>query len=300
MTAGVIFDIKRFALHDGPGIRTTVFLKGCPLSCWWCHNPESRSSKPDITYRASMCIRCGACVDACPDNVRSLIDGSVVRDAARCTLCGTCVEMCPSNAAEIIGRELSADELMERIDKDTPFYDQSGGGVTFSGGEPLAQPGFLEEILERCGDREIHRTVDTCGFAPPDTLRAVAEKTDLFLFDLKLMDPDRHLEFTGVGNDLILDNLRMLAGMGLDIQIRIPVIPDVTDSIKNVEMVGEFVASLPHPPPVRLLKHHPTAMEKYARFNIENRLPGKLPAPYEEKMAALAAALTGYELEVTY
>ncbi|UCG51029.1 MAG: glycyl-radical enzyme activating protein [Candidatus Latescibacterota bacterium] len=297
---GVIFDIKRFAVHDGPGIRTTVFLKGCPLSCWWCHNPESQSAKPDILYRRHLCVRCGTCVETCPENARSLTENGVERDATCCTICGTCVDVCPSGATEKVGRELTARDLMEEIERDTPFYDQSGGGVTFSGGEPLTQPDFLRELLERCGDRDIHRAVDTCGFADPSTLRSIAEKTDLFLFDLKLMDPERHLEYTGVRNELILSNLTMLAGSGKTVHVRIPVIPTITDADENFDAIGRFVSRLPKPPHVRLLRHHPTAMEKYARFKMERRLPDGMDTPSRKELGRIASRLTEYGLEVSY
>ncbi len=299
MSTGVVFDIKRFALHDGPGIRTTVFLKGCPLSCWWCHNPEGQSATPDISYLRHLCVRCGACVEACPENARTLSDG-VLRDTARCTVCGTCVEACPSGALEKIGLRLTVEELMREIEKDTPFYDESGGGVTFSGGEPLAQPDFLRDLLDLCGERDIHRAVDTCGFADPNALRSVARQTDLFLFDLKLMDPDRHLEYTGESNVLIVSNLRMLAAMGKEIHIRIPVIPTLTDAEENVEAIGRFVSALPGPPSVTLLQHHRTAMGKYARFHMEKRLPEGLEPPPPEELRQIASRLVDHGLDVSY
>jgi pyruvate formate lyase activating enzyme len=300
MTSGVIFDIARFAIHDGPGIRTTVFFKGCPLSCWWCHNPESQSSRADILYREYLCVRCGSCVDACPRHARSLSEGGIARDAARCAVCGTCAEVCPSGAAEAVGRSVTADDLVREIERDTPFFDESGGGVTFSGGEPLSQPEFLREILGRCGEHDIHRTVDTCGFAKPEVLRSVAEMTDLFLFDLKLMDADRHVACTGVGNDLIIGNLKMLSGMGAEIQVRVPVIPTITDAADNIDAIGEFVSGLPRPPRVTLLAHHPAAMEKYGRFRMKRRLPDRLGAPSSSELEKIASRLAGFGLRVAY
>ena len=300
MSTGIIFDIKRFAIHDGPGIRTTVFLKGCPLSCWWCHNPESQSASPDLVHRPQLCARCGTCVEACPEGARALTGEGVERDSSLCQLCGGCVEACPAGATEMVGRRMSVEDLVAEIERDTSFFDESGGGVTFSGGEPLEQTAFLTEVLDRCNERETHTAVDTCGFARPDLLQGVAERTDLFLFDLKCMDSRRHIELTGVGNDLILANLRMLDRMGKRIHIRVPVIPTVTDGQDNFDALGEFAASLETRPAVTLLAHHPTAMEKYSRFAVDKKLPDGVEAPSRERLEEIARGLEQYGLEVNY
>jgi pyruvate formate lyase activating enzyme len=268
MTTGTIFDIKRYAVHDGPGIRTTVFLKGCSLRCQWCHNPESQSSSPTVLYRHNLCVACGRCVEACPTSALRLTDSGVERDFALCTGCGACTEVCLSGAMERVGRRISSQELVAEIERDIPFFDESGGGVTFSGGEPLAQPEFLSEMLKLCAEREIHRAVDTCGFVNPRILATIAGKTDLFLFDIKIMDAELHRKVTGQGNRRILENLRWLCDSGCGVEVRIPVIPTMTDGRDNIEAAAAFLCSLATPPAVRLLPFHRTALEKYKKFGM--------------------------------
>jgi len=277
MKSGTIFDIKRYAVHDGPGIRTTVFFKGCPLRCPWCHNPESQSSSPTVLYRHNLCVACGRCVEACPKGALRLTESGVVRDFALCSGCGTCTEVCPSGAMERVGRWISCEELIAEIERDVPFFDESGGGVTFSGGEPLAQPEFLTEMLDLCAEREIHRTVDTCGFADPKILATIAGKTDLFLFDIKIIDPELHRKITGQDNGRIMENLRWLCEKEYQVEVRIPVIPAMTDGRDNIEAAAAFLCSLVNPPTVRLLLFHRTALEKYKRFGME------VPSGYDGK-----------------
>ncbi|UCF99594.1 MAG: glycyl-radical enzyme activating protein [Spirochaetaceae bacterium] len=275
MTSGTIFDIKRYAVHDGPGIRTTVFFKGCPLHCRWCHNPESQASSPTVLYRHNLCVACGRCVAACPKEALRSTDSGIKRDFARCTNCGTCIEVCLSGAMERVGRRISSEELIAEIERDIPFFDESGGGVTFSGGEPLAQPEFLSEMLDLCAEREIHRTVDTCGFSNAKILASIAGKTDLFLFDIKIIDAELHRQVTGRSNSRILENLRWLSESGYRVEVRIPVIPAMTDGTDNIDAAGALLSSLSNPPAVRLLPFHRTALEKYKRFGM------KVPSEYE-------------------
>ncbi|MGC9335639.1 MAG: glycyl-radical enzyme activating protein [Anaerolineae bacterium] len=276
-----MFDIKRFSIHDGPGIRTTVFFKGCPLTCPWCHNPESQAPDRELLLRPNRCIHCGACLDACPH-------GAVTRDGDHygvapdlCQLCGACVEVCYAEAREIVGRVMATAEVMAEVARDVAFYDQSGGGVTFSGGEPLAQPGFLQSLLRACRERGIHTALDTCGYAPWPVLDALRDDVDLFLYDVKLMDDDEHRRLTGVSNGPILENLRALSERGHAIVLRVPVIPGINDGPDEVRALAAFAASLPHLQGVDLLPYHATALDKYERLHRPYGLPGLRPPAAE-------------------
>jgi pyruvate formate lyase activating enzyme len=298
LTFGTVFNISRYAIHDGPGIRTTVFFKGCPLSCWWCHNPEGISPEPEISLWPNRCVRCGACIEACPEHAISLSDGGVDTDASLCELCFACVKVCPADAREVVGRTMTVDEVVAEIKKDVAFYDESGGGVTFSGGEPLMQPAFLLELLDACGGLEIHRAVDTSGYASKAVLLEVAGKTDLFLYDLKHMDPEIHMKYTGVSNELILENLKALACRQVAICVRLPVIPGINDDRNNIERTGAFLQSLHRVCYIDLLPYHDVASGKYKRFGYPYRL-GKLPAPDPVHLQDIAAVLSSYGLCVT-
>ena len=210
MASGTIFNIQRYSIHDGPGIRTTVFLKGCPLSCWWCHNPESQKYGVQLVLWKERCIGCGGCNSVCPEGAISGGGFPPVIDSEKCSGCGLCAEECPAVALEMVGKTVSSDYVMKEIEKDLIFYDQSGGGVTFSGGEPLMQPEFLAELLEKCKARDIHTAVDTCGYANWEVL-SIAGLTDLFLYDIKHMDDLVHTRTVGVSNRIILENLAKLA-----------------------------------------------------------------------------------------
>lgn len=261
------FDIKRYALHDGPNIRTTVFFKGCPLRCAWCHNPEGIGSSMQVVTVQERCIGCRECVEGCPEQALSFKDRVIERNASRCTLCLNCVEVCPSLAHEAVGWQAAVETIIGEIEKDLPFYDQSGGGVTFSGGEPLYQSGHLIRLLKRCGELEIHRSVDTSGYAETSALLAVAEYTDLFLYDLKMMDSGLHKKYTGVANDLILLNLQALDKAGASVRVRLPLIGTINDSEENIEAMGRFLSGLSQINDVDLLVYHDLAGPKYKKLS---------------------------------
>jgi len=267
MSKPLVFDIKRYAINDGPGIRIAVFLKGCNLNCAWCHNPESISDEAERMYSSSRCIRCGTCVAACPEKAITLTPEGIITDMALCKMYGKCAGVCPTKAIEISGGEISVAEIMQEIEKDRPFFDQSGGGVTFSGGEPLLHHKFLIRLLKECGKRGIHRAVDTAGFVKTEIILQVAEHTDLFLYDLKMMDPEKHRKWTGVTNEKILENLKALSATGAKIIIRIPLIGGVNDDAENIETTARFVAGLSGmKKDVNLLPFHKIAQTKYQKL----------------------------------
>jgi pyruvate formate lyase activating enzyme len=279
---GRIFNIQRFSLKDGPGIRTTVFLKGCPARCLWCHNPESQKAGPEIVVLAHRCIACDACREACP---QGLARPGLPVDAAHCEACAGCVAACPTEARQLAGRTPSVDDVMREVLRDRLFFEDSGGGVTFSGGEPLAQPEFLRELLVACRSERIHTAVDTCGWAAREDLLALAPLVDLFLFDLKLMDDARHRELTGLPLGPILENLRALGSEHPRIWLRVPVVPGHTDSEQNLAAIADVARDLPGVRQVDLLPYHSTGAQKFARLGRSYALAGLSPPP-QEQMAA--------------
>jgi pyruvate formate lyase activating enzyme len=298
MTAGMIFDIKRFSIHDGPGIRTTVFLKGCPLTCGWCHNPESQRSIPELILRPGRCIACGACMDICQRNAITEKTGSYQTDRAACIACGECVEVCYAGAREILGRELHAKDVIEEVLRDQPFFDQSGGGVTFSGGEPLMQPEFLKELLKTSKDNGLHTALDTCGYASREDIDAILDLTDLILFDVKILDDKNHVRYTGASNTLVKKNLSYLSETGQNLIIRYPVLPGVNDSREQIRKLGEYLKNLPTVKRIDLLPYHELSGDKYLRlglcFDSENwRIPSK------EELGEIQYILMDFDLLVS-
>ncbi len=297
MTGGIVFDIKRFSIHDGPGIRTTVFFKGCPLNCAWCHNPESKTAERERMFWEGRCLRCGACEAVCEREAITFNGGHPITDEERCTLCGSCVGVCYAEARQIVGREMTVSQVMAEIERDVAFYDESGGGVTFSGGEPLMQPEFLRELLRACREQEIHTAVDTCGFAPWEVFESLRNDVNLYLYDIKLLDDARHRQFTGVSNTLILSNLRALAARGHHLIVRVPVIPGINDDHKSLSQIGALASGLANLDRVDILPYHHTAASKYERLGRSYDL-SRLQPPTEERMAEIAKILGAFGLQI--
>lgn len=274
MTYGSIFDIRRYSIHDGPGIRTAVFLKGCPATCLWCHNPEGQSFEQEVMHWPGKCTGCGLCSLICPEGALSMEHGRPVMASQACTGCGKCVEVCPTRARSIVGREMSVPEVMNEVELDRAFFDESGGGVTFTGGEPLAQPEFLYELAETCRDLEIHTAVDTSGLAGPRVIEQLAPLVDLWLYDVKTVDCDSHISAVGCANELPISNLRWLVNQGRDVMLRIPLIPGFNDDDGSLAGFVGLLESLDwkRPAQVAILPYHRLGNEKYARLGRRYRM----------------------------
>ena len=293
---GFIFDIRRFSIHDGPGIRTTVFFKGCPLSCRWCHNPESQGEGRAVMFRETRCMGCGECLAACPEGAILWLEDMPATDLLRCEVCGGCVEICPTGARELVGRNWDVAEVMAALRRDTPFYDESGGGVTLSGGEPLHQPGFTKVLLQACKGEDIHTALDTCGYASWETLDEIRPYVDLFLYDIKIMDERLHTQYTGISNRLILENLIRLARLGHKIILRVPLIHGITDGEENITAIAELARSLPGIQRIDLLPYHDAARLKYHRLGREYEILGTLSVD-AERVTSLAGLVQAHQIE---
>jgi len=287
---GLIFSIERFALDDGPGIRTLVFFKGCPLKCWWCANPEGQEHRVEIVLFPEKCIGCGECIKACPHNaVYFTGEGKPAFHAELCTSCGKCSSVCHSGARRLYGFSVSVDDLYSQIANDLPFYRRSGGGVTLSGGEPLMQWKFAREILRMCHQEGVHTAVETCGHYPWEHIESSLPYLDQVFFDLKHMDPQRHREITGKDNLLILDNARKLFRSDVSTVVRVPVIPGVNDDSGNILTMARFLSDYPHIK-VELLPYHALGAHKYRRMNRVYKLE-EVDPPKEEQLLRLSGLL---------
>lgn len=271
MLKGVILNLQKYSVHDGPGIRTTVFFKGCPLNCTWCHNPESQQFAREIIYFNNRCTFCGKCVEVCPQNAIFINENNFQYNKNKCTLCEKCIDSCINNAKEIAGKFYNSDELMHEIQKDSIFYEESSGGVTFSGGEPLCQIAFLGEVLEKCKKKSIHTALDTTFYSSWADIERIMDYTDLFLIDIKHMDSNIHKKYTSVNNELILENITNLSALKKNIYIRVPIIPGVNDDIENLSKLRDFLSKL-NINQINLLPYHKIGMDKYSRIQRDYKL----------------------------
>ncbi|MGQ9573010.1 MAG: glycyl-radical enzyme activating protein [Dehalococcoidia bacterium] len=298
MPTGITFNVQRFSTEDGPGIRTTVFMKGCPLRCKWCHNPEGLSPQPELVWYDVRCIGARECLAVCPEDALELMPDGMCIDRQRCTVCGKCQEACPAGALEVIGREWTAEALYAEVAKDKVFYQTSGGGVTVSGGEPMMQAEFVEAFLRLCHQGGMHTALDTCGHADWLTYERVLPFVDLVLYDLKLMDPERHRQATGIYPDRILENARRIAQKGTPTWVRTPVIPDYTDDEDNIARLAAFIRhELTTVERWDLLAYTNLGQPKYRRLGRPYPLDGT-ELPTRAKMEALHTLARSRGVEV--
>lgn len=288
-----IFDIKRFAVHDGDGIRTTVFLKGCPLRCQWCHNPESFVMKSQLALFADKCVHCGLCAQSCQHGVHDFSKGHHLHREL-CVACGECIHSCPVKALEVYGRNVTVADILPELLSDREFYEGTGGGITLSGGECLMQPEFCTELLKTLKENGINTAVDTCGYVSREVVDMVIPYTDTFLYDIKAIDKDVHIKCTGVSNETILDNFRYIYSQGKDIEVRIPYVPGWNDG--EMEAIAQFLSEHPNIKGVRVLAYHNYAASKYTSLGLPLELPENVPST--EEMKAAKACLKAHGVTV--
>lgn len=280
---GLIFDVQRYAIHDGPGIRTTAFLKGCPNRCKWCANPESQKVVPEITYLETECIHCGGCAQICSKKAITVSEHSHFIDRESCDLCGQCADICPGEALHLVGRYVSPQELFDEMATDQPFWKRSGGGITLSGGEPLAQPEFILAFLNLCQDNYVHTVIETSLHVSPKIIKDVLLRVDDIICDIKIMDEKQHKAFIGVSNKLILENLTFLLKSGKSVLVRMPLIPSINDNRENLLATGVFLSSNGHNIQMELLPYHRLGESKYTRLG-RSYLLGDIVPPTDEDL----------------
>lgn len=296
---GLVFNIQHYCVHDGPGVRTNVFFKGCPLRCQWCANPESNEIRPQLMVEPWKCIGCGACEAACPQFAVLFTDGIAMTDRSVCTGCGSCVGVCPVPAREITGKSMTAEKVMEEIRLDALFYG-SDGGVTLTGGECLLQPDFALEILRACKDEGIGTAIETCGYVPFEVFQRIAPYLDMALYDVKLMDSEAHQKYTGAPNEQILENLRRLsAELGIPVIARTPLIPNVNDGAENLRSMGAFLRdNVPTLREVNLLPYHRLGEDKWEQLENRSHKEPDTHVPSEDELERCRSILREYGLTV--
>ncbi len=268
---GIVFKIKRFSLHDGPGIRTSVFLKGCPLNCIWCHSPEGITSEIGVWYNENLCIICGKCINSCPESALTLISDAnkhIKIDYNICKVSGECSKICPTNALQLTGSVTKVTEVIKEIEKDLLFYQKSGGGVTLTGGEPLLQPEFSTEILRECKKRNIHTAIETSLFCEKKSLEKIMEFVDLFITDIKIFNSARHQIYTGKSNETILDNFQFISRAGKDVIVRIPMVKNITDTNENISSITEFVKKTDKNIVIEKISYNPLTENNYKKLGL--------------------------------
>jgi pyruvate formate lyase activating enzyme len=293
---GIVFNIQRYSIDDGPGVRTTVFMKGCPLTCLWCSNPESQCMKPEVTYRYTSCKHCLTCVKVCPEGIVTMAEDGIHIDRSKCTLCGECVKNCLPQALQISGKKMTVDEVFKVVKKDADYYEASGGGVTASGGEILAQADFVAALFKKCKEAGYHTNADTTGFGDPKALEKILAYSDLVFYDLKHMDPAKHQEYTGQSNDLILKNLKFVVDKGVPVVIRVPLIPGYNNTDENLHALGKTVAGITKDSVVNILPYHKYGANKYRMIDMTYQLDN-VPELTPEELSHAKEIIESYGLK---